>query len=67
MEKKCKYPADHDWAYEHTIYSGIEGKDTKNTVAVHRQCRKCKKHQLAKTKAWHKPHKDYGLEDIVHQ
>lgn len=62
--KFCKKPTDHYWLIEHTVYSGLEGKDSPQTAVVHRQCNKCGVHQLAKTKAWHKPHKDYELTDL---
>lgn len=50
LTKKCN----HYWHYEHTVY----GEDNSSLVSVHRQCSKCKIHQVAKTKAWHKPHKN---------
>ena len=51
--KKCK----HEYLYEFTIYG-----DDKNISLkiIHRQCRFCGVHQLAKTKAWHKPHRRYN-------
>jgi hypothetical protein len=39
MKKTCK----HDWAYEHAVYGDDAGKHF-----VHRQCRLCLAHQLAK-------------------
>jgi hypothetical protein len=58
--KKC----DHWWTYEHVIYQSRQ--NTKNGIAVHRQCSRCGVHELTKihNPKWTRDTRGFSLTDM---
>lgn len=58
-QKRC----DHDWRYDHSIYSLGENREG---VAIHRQCGVCGIHEICKivNPAWSRSVRGFDLPDL---
>ena len=65
MLKNCPKAKDrlHRWYYDHSIYHPPVDCSS-DSVAVHRQCSLCGKHEMAVSRKWRKPYNGYILPDF---
>lgn len=60
---KAKPNCKHDWFFEHTIYQGRSV--SKNSAAIHRQCSKCGKHEMAFVSKWVAKPRGYSVVELT--
>ena len=65
MMKDCTVAEDqlHKWSYDNSVYSPPVGCSS-DSVAVHRQCYLCGKHEMTVSKNWRDPYGGYDLPDL---
>lgn len=64
MTKRPNDLCQHDWLYDHTLYNAPQGVP-QDRCSVHRQCSKCRMHQMAITRMWRYPYAGSEMPNLI--
>jgi hypothetical protein len=58
IKSTCKNGLEHNWLYEHAVYESPQS-GMPDQKGIYRQCKRCKKKQMAFTVRWRNPPKAF--------